>query len=86
MIDPNTETLLSLADAAKTIPPRRAGKPCRVGTLYRWSNEGCRGIRLETIQIGGTRCTSREALTRFYKALTEEYGPDAKEFELKPEE
>ena len=32
---------------------------------------GCRGVVLETIQVGGTRCTSREALQRFFENLSQ---------------
>lgn len=70
MIDLNTETVLSLADAAKVLPKRRAGKPTHVATVYRWAQRGCRGVVLETIRVGCTRCTSREALQRFCEALT----------------
>ena len=74
MIDPLTETLISLSDAAKLIPARRAGKRAHVSVLYRWTTSGCKGVILESIQVGGTRCTSREALARFFEALT--YGAD----------
>lgn len=77
MIDPNTETLLSLTAAAKSLPARRAGKRPHVSCLYRWSIAGCRGVILETIQVGGTRCTSREALARFFRRLTTDRGSDA---------
>lgn len=70
MIDPNKETIETLKDAAKTIPRRRAGKKAHVSCLYRWTSTGCRGVILESIQIGATRCTSREALARFFAALT----------------
>ncbi len=72
MIDPNTEALISLADAAKSCPARRGGKRPHLSCLYRWTVSGCKGIVLESIQIGGTRCTSREALARFFERLT--YG------------
>jgi hypothetical protein len=76
MIDATHETLFSLSEAAKSLPRRRRGRKPHVSCLYRWSVSGCRGIVLETIQVGGTRCTSREALARFFEALT--YGaPDA---------
>ena len=74
MIDPNTECLLSLTEAAGTLPVRRGGKRPHVSCLYRWSTSGCRGVVLETIQIGGTRCTSKEALVRFFRRLTEQAG------------
>ena len=70
MIDANTETLISLSQAAKLLPSRRAGKRPHVSCLYRWTTAGCKGVILESIQVGGTRCTSREALARFFDALT----------------
>jgi hypothetical protein len=71
-IDTNSEMVLSLTDAAKRLPQRRAGKRPNVATLYRWCQVGCRGIRLEFTQIGATKCTSWEALQRFFDALTEQ--------------
>jgi hypothetical protein len=70
MIDPLAETLISLADAAKSCPKRRGGKKTHVSCIYRWTTVGCRGVVLESIQIGGTRCTSHEALARFFARLT----------------
>ena len=69
-IDPNHETLVSLTQAAKLLPARRGGKRPHVSCLYRWTTAGCKGVILESIQVGGTRCTSREALARFFGALT----------------
>jgi hypothetical protein len=69
-IDPNSEQLVSLTDAARLLPARRKGKKPHTSCLYRWSVSGCKGIVLESLQVGGTRCTSREALARFIEALT----------------
>ena len=74
MIDSSTETLISLTEAAKGLPRRRRGKRPHVSTLYRWSTAGCKGVVLETIQIGGTRCTSKESLSRFFRRLTQDSG------------
>lgn len=63
------EQLLTFSEASSLLPRRRAGKPVHVSYLYRWSTSGCRGVILETVQIGGTRCTSREALDRFFSRL-----------------
>jgi hypothetical protein len=68
------ETLVALADVPRLLPRRRGGKTPHVATAYRWSTRGLRGIVLETIQVGGTRCTSREALARFFIRLSEEAG------------
>lgn len=69
-IDTLTEAPVTLTAATKFIPRRRAGKKCAVETLYRWTTCGCRGVVLESVQVGGTRCTSREALQRFFDRLT----------------
>ena len=74
-IDLLSEQPISLTEAAKHLPRRRRGKKPHVSCLYRWSAGGCRGIVLETVQIGGTRCTSREALARFFERLTQISNP-----------
>jgi hypothetical protein len=74
MIDALTEDLISLATAAKSLPTRRGGKRPNVSTIYRWTVAGCKGVVLEAIQVGGSRCTSREALARFFARLTEAAG------------
>lgn len=74
MIDITKESLISLADAARLLPARRAGKKVHVSCVYRWTATGCKGVTLDSVQIGGTRCTSREALGRFVVALTERSG------------
>lgn len=71
MSDLLAEDVLTLTQAAQTLPCRRLGRPTHVTTLLRWSKAGIRGVRLETIQVGGTRCTSRQALRRFVERVTE---------------
>jgi hypothetical protein len=63
------ETIVSLSQAAKLLPRRRQGKPVHPSCLFRWTKSGCRGVILESIQVGGTRCTSKEALERFFQQL-----------------
>jgi hypothetical protein len=72
MIDQASEELITLTAACKLLPKRRRGKKPHVSTLYRWSSVGCRGVVLETLQVGGTKCTTREALARFCQRLTEQ--------------
>lgn len=76
MIDIQTEEVVSLAEAAKSkcLPRRRKGKRPHVATLFRWTTVGVRGVVLEALQCGGTRCTSFEALQRFFERLS---GTDA---------
>jgi hypothetical protein len=59
-IDIETEWLLSLSEAAKELP----GRP-HISTLHRWRLRGVRGVKLDTVLVGGRRFTSREALVRF---------------------
>ena len=71
MIDTAVESVRPLAQAANELPRRRGGRKTHISTLYRWATAGYRGVVLETIQIGATRCTSREALQRFFERLSE---------------
>ena len=70
MIDTTLEKPITLTQAAAELPCRRAGRKTHVSTLYRWALAGCRGVVLETIQVGGTLCTTREALQRFFERLS----------------
>lgn len=74
-IDVFSETLMTLAQAAKRLPKVKAGKSPHVSTLHRWRLRGCRSrdgmvVRLETIKVGGTTCTSLQALQRFFERLS----------------
>ena len=66
-----TETLVTSAGATDYVPHRRRGRKCSPSTIWRWMVYGCRGIRLESLVVGTTRCTSVQALQRFFDALTE---------------
>lgn len=76
-IDITCETIVSLSAASKLkqLPLRRAGKRIHTATLFRWCIAGCRGVKLEWIQVGGSRCTSIEALQRFFDRLTAQSTP-----------
>ena len=67
-----SESVIRLTEVPKLLPVGPNGRRVHIATLYRWSTGGCRGVRLETVQVGATRCTSREALQRFVDRLT--YG------------
>lgn len=71
MIDLASETVVTLTQATHHLPKRRRGKRPATQTIYRWAQRGCRGVRLETIQVGGTKCTSLEALQRFCERLSD---------------
>jgi len=64
-IDLSKETVLTLNQATKALPPVRRGKKLHISTLYRWASKGISGVRLETLRLGGTTVTSLEAIQRF---------------------
>lgn len=70
MIDLESECLLTLREACRLSCLQRNGRNPHISQMYRWSNAGLRGVQLETVQIGGTRCTSKEAVLRFILRLT----------------
>ncbi len=65
-----SEAVMSFADAAKFVGKLQGKARVALQTLHRWAAKGCRGVVLETICVGGTRCTSAEALQRFFDRLT----------------
>jgi Protein of unknown function (DUF1580) len=70
MIDISSENILTFKQAADWIPRRRAGCKVSSSTFWRWSNIGIAGEKLETICLGGARCTSKQAIQRFFDAVT----------------
>jgi hypothetical protein len=74
MLDIQGETLLSLAAAAKRLPPGRRGRPVHISAVLRWITCGVRKagerVRLEGARIGGRWVTSVQALQRFAERLT----------------
>ena len=70
-IDFDNETVAPLSQAARELPVVRGTKTPHPATLYRWATVGiksCGGqtVILETAFVGGTRVTSKEALSRFF--------------------
>lgn len=70
-IDIAREELLTFSQAARKLPKRREGRKPAPSTVHRWAMDGHRGVRLEYVTVGGTRCTSLDALQRFFDRLTE---------------
>jgi hypothetical protein len=69
------ETLLSISQAARRLPPGRRGRPVSFACVLRWILDGIPGpdgqrVRLEAVRLGGRWLTSVEALSRFAAALT----------------
>lgn len=74
-IDVFNEQVVSLSDAAKHLPKVKRGKNPHPSSLWRWTVKGQKApdgriVRLETIKVGGTTCTSLEALQRYFERLT----------------
>lgn len=70
MIDTSREKLVTLAEAAGLIPFRE-GVPPHYRTVWRWCAKGLRGLRLESVFIGGIRYTTKESIDRFVGRLTD---------------
>lgn len=68
-IDIQNETLIAFRDLPDWCK-QHLGRRLSPSTLHRWRLRGCRGVKLETILVGGTRTTSADALARFFDATT----------------
>ena len=67
MFDFQTEETIPIAELPKQLPSRP-----HISTVWRWIKRGCRGVRLETVLIGGKRFTSKEAVDRFVHATSQD--------------
>ena len=72
-IDCELETIISFADARSAFPG--IDRRLSLATLHRWRLTGVRGVRLQTVLIGGLRYTSREAIVRFIAAQNADDAP-----------
>ena len=70
MIDREVEDLVPLERSGPLfpLPPSRC-------TLFRWSLDGVRGAKLETLVCGHKRYTSKEAINRFIAAQNADQTP-----------
>ena len=68
LIDLKSEEVITFRDATALVPTR---PPVSVSTISRWCTTGCRGIKLESVFVGGRRKTTRQALERFLMACRE---------------
>jgi len=64
-----SEDVLTLQDARDELAPILGHKIDKT-TAYRWCLRGVGGVRLEYVRIGNRMITSRQALTRFIEART----------------
>ena len=63
------EQTLTVRQALDVVAQLRGGEAIHLATLYRWMKRGVRGVRLESVRLGGSRITSREAIQRFASGL-----------------
>ena len=54
---------------------RRAG--CNIATVYRWVNQGLRGVKLRTSFVGGHRRTCEAWLNEFFVGIEEAHDSKA---------
>lgn len=61
------QDLLTYGQAAQLLP--KGSRPS-YSTFWRWWNRGIRGVKLETVLVGGKRYTTAAAMQRFAEALS----------------
>ena len=66
-IDPFQDELIPLSHIARSLP-NKPSPAC----LWRWHRRGVKGIRLETVVVGGRRYTTRAAWDEFVRRTTAE--------------
>ena len=69
MINVTQETLIAFRDVPAWTKAHLRNR-VHPSTIHRWRLRGARGVKLETLLVGGTRYTSLEALNRFFAATT----------------
>jgi hypothetical protein len=75
-IDLKVEFLVPLTQVPKLpfMPVRAKGKRFHQSTVFRWVQKGVRGVKLEIVQAAGTKCTSVEAISRFFERVGQVAG------------
>jgi hypothetical protein len=76
-IDLTTQKAISVSEIPKLrwLPHRANGRRLHVATVHRWCTRGVRGVRLPFVRVGGTRVTTEEALTDFFRVLAQQDAP-----------
>ena len=69
-IDIACEELIPIREVPKRLPKKPGDKRVHISAVYRWMKKGVRGVKLDSVSIGGTRYTSIEALQRFVDRLS----------------
>jgi len=63
-----TEPIIRLLDVPRLrwLPRRRGGGRLSYATLWRWATRGVGGIKLHTLKVGGSLCTTEADLLAFF--------------------
>ena len=70
MLDIHTENLLSLKEAAQSLP-KIDGRTPHASSIWRWCTRGLSGVKLDHVRLGRRVVTSKEALNRFVNELAQ---------------
>ncbi len=70
------ERPISLKDACKYLGEVTGRRPA-MATVWRWCSKGCRGVRLESVCIGGRRYVTIPAIERFINRSNQPAQPAA---------
>jgi hypothetical protein len=73
-IDPFIESTIPFREAARRLPRLRNGRPVSPATIWRWASHGLRGVKLEVVKVGGTTCTTVQAMRRFFDRIGSSAG------------
>jgi len=65
-----TEEVMTLTELAAKLPKLNGRRP-HVASLWRWARRGSRGVKLESVWIGGRLVSSLPAFVRFTERLAQ---------------
>jgi len=71
LISFKNEQVIPFSEVAQHFAFLNGGSGPHLVTVHRWASRGVRGRILESIRVGGRKCTSLEALQRFVDALSD---------------
>ena len=78
-LDLENDDVLSLSQAAAKLPRLRSGRKVHVSTLFRWTQHGTGGRKLQTWKLGGRRVTTLRALEAFIEPVSSDSEKPARQ-------
>lgn len=67
----NSSEWLTPPQISKMVPSRMGGRNVSPQTVRRWQLKGLQGIYLQSMLVGGVRCSTKEQIEQFIRDLTE---------------